>query len=188
MLGMRLWGLTGREQDQNGPVEYRGERDVIKTDKAASKMLDDILHWLMDHADDANEETGEASVAMVRRAFEMVAKISFILAIPDGARTVDHVRWAFAYFRADLNAKVALVFANDHEKTRPEEAVAARIIARLDPEKGKTLSVLANALRLPREQIQGVLISLEAKGVVKKAPTLRRYRGEPVVAWVPVAA
>ena len=141
MLGMRLWSLTGREQDQTGPVEYRHERESIKTDKKACKMLDDILHWLMDHADDANEETGEASVAMVRRAFEMVAKISFIMAIPDGKRTVEHVRWAFAYVRA--------------------------------------------ALRLPREQIQGVLISLEAKGIVKKAPTSRRYRGELVVSWLP---
>ena len=69
-------------------------------------MLKQVSKWLHAYADEMGEHTGEASVAMIRRAYELIAKISFILAIPTGHRTPDHVRWAFAYVRAELDAKI----------------------------------------------------------------------------------
>lgn len=186
MMGMKLWAMTGREADDNGPVEYRGDRVAIRTDPAADKLLTDILDWLIGHAEDANEETGEASVAMVRRSFEMIAKISFIMGIADGGRTVDHVRWAFAYVRAEMAAKVRLVFANDHATSRPEDAIAARIMARLDPEKGISASVLANRMKVNRPTIDKVLAKMEAENLAAQKIGKRLYRGQKVVNWFPV--
>jgi hypothetical protein len=184
-MQMKLWAMTGRDQEDNGPVEFRGDRVSVSTMPDADVMLDEILDWLMEYADDANEETGEASVAMVRRAFEMIGKISFILAMPDEVRTVEHVRWAFAYVLAELDGKVRLVFANDHAKTRPEEAIAARILARLDPDKGVSVAVLSNMLKLSAEQIGGVLTKLEERGMAVQRIGPRTYRGKKVVSWFP---
>jgi len=184
-MQMKLWAMTGRDQEDNGPIEFRGDRVAVPTRPDADAMLDDILDWLMEYADDANEETGEASVAMVRRAFEMIGKISFILAMADEERTVEHVRWAFAYVLAELDGKVRLVFANDHAKTRPEEAIAARILARLDPDKGVSVAVLSNMLKLSAEQIGGVLTKLEERGMAVQRIGPRTYRGKKVVSWFP---
>jgi len=184
-ISMKLFSMTGRDAENSGAVEYRGERLVLPTSADANRLLDDVLMWVMDQADDANEETGEASVAMVRRSFEMVAKISFILAIPHGERTVDHVRWAFAYVRAETAAKVALVFANDHAKSRPEEAFAARILSKLDPEKGISAAVLSNRLKIPAGQVEEILLKLEAMGEVNQKVSKRTYRGVKVANWFP---
>lgn len=180
----RLFQLSGRDQNDFGPVDCTGaDLEPIQTDVAAAKMLDDVLLWLIEYGNDAAEETGEASVAMVRRSFEMTAKISFILGLADGIRTVDHVRWAFAYCKAELDAKVALVFANDHQKSRPEEALAARILGRLDPEKGKSVAVLANQVKVDKESVSAILTKLEAKGLADQKVGNRLYRGQKVVNW-----
>lgn len=185
-MAMKLWAMTGKENDERGGlVEHRGDRISVPTTPEASALLDRVLTWILDRADDANEETGEASVAMYRRAFEQVAKISFILAIPHGERTEDHVRWAFAYVRAEMEAKVQLVFANDNAKDKPEEALAARILSRLDPDKGVSVSVLVNNLKAKRDDILKVLGKLEDQGLAVQRQSGRKYRGQPVVNWFP---
>lgn len=188
-MGMKLFHLSGRSADDHGPVDYTGQdRDEVLTDQDASDLLDAILLWLIDYGSDAAEETGEASVAMVRRSFEMVAKISFIMGMADGARTVDHVRWAFAYCKAELDAKVGLVFANDNAKARPDEAIAARIMGRLDPEKGKSAAVIANQVKTDKAKVLQILGALEAKGAAQQKVSKRTYKGQPVVYWFPVDA
>lgn len=182
-MAMRLHQISGRDAGDHGPVEWRDDRTPVPTDPEASELLVRILDWLIDYANDANEETGEASVAMVRRSFEMVGKISFIMGIADGVRTVDHVRWAFAYVRAEVDAKIALVFANDNERVRPEDALAARIMARLDAETGKSVSVLANSLKVSKAQIEEILAKLEASGAVAQKIGKRTYRGQKIVSW-----
>jgi hypothetical protein len=185
-MDMRLKSLTGREMGQIGPVEHYGDRRQVQTDPDAAAALSDILDWLIAYADDANETTGEASVAIVRRSFEMVAKISFIMGIGDDRRTLEHVRWAFAYVKAELDAKVALVFANDNAKERPEEALAARILGRLDPEKGMTANVLANRLKASSVKIDEILGKLETAGDVRRIILNRTHRGSKIVHWFPI--
>jgi hypothetical protein len=184
-MAMRLFNLTGRTTDQERKVGNIQSKIEVKTTPEAKALLDDILTWVLDYAEDASEETGEASVAMVRRSFEMIAKVSFILAIPSGVRDVDHVRWAFAYIRAETDAKVALVFANDNIKEKPEQAYAARIISKLDPEKGITAATLANRLKVPVPNIDAILHKMEEDGIVRKQVGPRVYKGKKVVQWLP---
>lgn len=184
VMSMKLFALSGRDVDDIGPVDMTGtEREPIETDPAAAKLLDEILLWLIEYGHDAAEETGEASVAMVRRCYEQVAKVSFILGVGDGVRTVDHVRWAFAYCKAELDAKVALVFANDNAKSNPQEALAARIMGRLDHEKGKSVAVLANQLKVDRSSIEPILHNLKEKGLCDEKIGKRLYRGQKVASW-----
>lgn len=183
-MAMKLMNLHGGDGER-GAVEWRDALVKISTTENADRLLTDVLKWLIDYADEMNEATGEASVAMVRRAYEQIAKISFILAIPHGERCTDHVRWAFAYVRDEMEDKIKLVFANDNAKTKPEEAMAARILGYLDPEKGTTIPVLDNRLSIDRSAIETILAKLEEKGLVFFIDTGMTRRGKKVVKWYP---
>lgn len=186
-LSMRVAQLfppcLSEETRGKGRIEWSGDQRPVKTDAEADAMLLQITHWLHRYADDMGEDTGEASVAMVRRSFEMIAKISFILAIPDGVRTAEHVRWAFAYVRQELDAKISLVFANDRGRDRPEDAMAARLMGYLDAEKGVSVSVLANRMKAPPETIKPLLARMEGAGMVRKMQG-RKYRGKVIEVWM----
>ena len=167
-------------------VEYSGARSDITTDADADVALTEISNWLIDYADHVGERTGEASVAMIRRAYELVAKVSFILAIPEGVRTLEHVQWAFAFVKDEIDFKVQLVFANDNAKSKPEDALAARLLNLIDVENGLTTAMLANKLKVPKEAIEERCRHLEASGLVKLSEG-RRYRGKVVMKWFKAA-
>ena len=188
-IAMRLTQLfNGGSFDMNdsgvGRVEFPGERDPVTTTAEASEMLVKVSRWLHAYADEMEQHTGEASVALIRRGYEMIAKVSFILAIPTGSRTAAHVAWAFAYVRAELDAKIKLVFANDNLKSRPEDAMAARILNYIDPDKGTTTGVLANRMRLSVPEVEKVLAKLEKIGQIIKSTTGKTYGGKTVNRWL----
>jgi len=164
-------------------VEFAGDREIVLTDDDASAMLQDVSRWLHRYAEDMGEHTGEASVAMIRRSFELIAKVSFILAIPTARRTAAHVRWAFAYVRAELDAKIKLVFANDNSKDRPEESIAARVVNYIDPEKGATTSVLANRMKIKPEVLTPILVRMERAGMIEATESKRAHKGVKVTVW-----
>lgn len=175
-------GLIYGGDEVSGRIEHAGARRDVFTDPDAADILEKISDWLIDYADHMGEKTGQASVALIRRAYELIAKVSFVLAIPDGTRTVDHVRWAFAYVKDELDFKVQLVFANDNAKQRPEDALAARMLNHIDAETGKTEAMLANFLHLSEPEVVTILRNLEARGeVVSKLG--RKYRGKQAVKW-----
>jgi len=169
-----------------GRIEYSGDREPVSTTDDADAMLKQVARWLHGYAEEMGEATGEASVAMIRRAYEMIAKISFIMAIPTCIRTADHVRWSFAYVRQELDAKIKLVFANDNSRDRPEESLAARVMNAIDPEKGATTAVLVNRLKVRAEVLRPVLVKLQRAGAVREGESGRKYRGQPVTIWTVV--
>jgi len=75
--------------------------------------------------------------AVVRRGYELMAKISLILAAPEGIRTAEHIRWAFAMMRRDIEEKTRLAYANENEKAAPGEALAAKIMNMVDSTMGR---------------------------------------------------
>lgn len=185
-MSMRLAALYGGlqcEDEFSARVEAQDGITYVETDEDACDALNKVSLWLIDYADEVNEQTGEASVAMVRRSYEMIAKISFILAIPDGVRTVEHVVWAFAYVLQEVRAKIALVFANDNAKTDPEGAAAARVLSYIDPEKGCSLSVLSNRSKIGKEKMTALLTKMEKAGMVYQKASNRKYRGKNVTVW-----
>jgi len=163
-------------------VEYTGARRDVTTEPDADAALTDISNWLIDYADYMGEKTGEASVAMIRRAYELVAKISFILAIPTGVRTLDHVRWAFAFVKDEIDFKVQLVFANDNAKEKPEDAIVARLLNFIDKDNGLTSSMLSDKLRVPVSVVETLCRQLETAGDVR-LKSGRKYRGKVVEKW-----
>jgi len=171
-------------QSAGARVEYAGDRQEVTTDDDAAKMLQEVSRWLHRYAEEMGEHTGEASVAMIRRSYELIAKISFILAIPAATRTAEHVRWAFAYVRAELDAKIKLVFANDNSKERPEESIAARVVNYIDPDKGASTSVLANRMKIKQEVLIPILTKMEAAGLISSIAAKKAYKGTTPRVWM----
>lgn len=137
---------SGGSFDQDcSRVEYYGPRVNIKTDSDAETMLSAALDWIENEAEKHKERTGLEAV--VRRGYEIMAKISLILAAPSGVRTSEHVRWAFAMMQRDIEEKTRLAYANEREKDSPQQAMAARILNLIDKDHGETLAVLCNRLR-----------------------------------------
>jgi len=182
MMAGKLGLIYGGSDMAGSRIEYAGSRRDVSTDPDAVAMLETISDWLIDYADHMGEKTGQASVAMIRRAYELIAKVSFVLAIPDGTRTVDHVRWAFAYVKDELDFKVQLVFANDNAKQRPEDAIAARLLNHIDADTGKTSAMLANFLHLSEAEVNTILRNLQERGEVVSRMG-RKYRGHQPKKW-----
>lgn len=176
-------GAFSADDGEGYRIENYTSRVKVTTDDEADAMLSEAKVWFHKYGEEHMEGTGESSVAMIRRGFEQVLKVSFILAIPSRVRTAEHVRWAFAYVRQELDAKIALVFANDAGKHRAEEGMAARIISYIDPDKGTSTSVIANRMKMSIEQIEPILGRMSVAGMVALESGKRKYKGKPVQVW-----
>jgi hypothetical protein len=174
---------AGHYDSTSDRIENRGSRISVPTTDDAVKMLEgtmDILHGL---AEDHTEKSGLSSLFL--RAKEQVAKISFILAAPSGLRTVEHVRWAYALVKRDVEEKVRLVIGNDREKDAPKMALVSKIENLINRDDGETFGVLANKLRkFKKEDIEKCLEELIKAGRAvleetvhpRKRITVKRYK------------
>ena len=152
------------DQNDSGRVEYYGPRVEIPTDDAAHDALDAVLTWFEDQAIEHKSRSGLE--ALFLGAYELVSKISLILAVPEGLRTVEHVRWAFTLIKRDIEEKVALVTANDREKDDPATALAARILSLCGGDDGEAIGVLRNRMRKSHrpEDVDNVVSQLVTAG------------------------
>lgn len=166
-----------------GRVEYYGERYPVPTDSEASAMLDVINAWFDDQAIAHRSISGLE--ALYLRGYQMVSKVAFILAIPERLRTAEHVRWAFALVRRDVEEKARLVTANDSQKDNPMKAMQARIANVCASEEGETIGVILNKLRpSKRDQIEKAMAAMEKAGTLKRVPSGRLYKGREVEKYV----
>jgi hypothetical protein len=164
-----------RIENYGNKVEVPSSDDAIALLKRTSKAL----HNLAEHH---AEKTGLE--ALFLRAKELVAKVSFILAVPEGVRTAEHVRWAYALVKQDVETKARTVIGNDRQKDSPEDALFSRLVNLIDHE-GETFGVIVNKLRTyKKEDIEKGLKRLVDKGFLiveesihpRKKIKIKRYR------------
>lgn len=120
----QIYSPGSAEIDDPMRIEFHGEKVQIKTTDQAIDMLEDAADWLEEFAEKHKGRTGLEAV--IRRSYELMAKISTLLAIGDGVRTEEHVRWAFAFMCRDMEAKIRLAQTNITEGS--EEALKNRIL------------------------------------------------------------
>jgi len=152
-------------------VEYYGDRIEIPTDDKARLMLGQTVKWLEDKAKEAKSTTGLESLWL--GAYELVAKVSLILAVRDGLRTSEHVRWALALIVRDVEEKSRLVVGNERQKDAPKDALAAKIMNILSGEEPERLGVIVNRLRnFRKEDVVTRLGEMVEAGVVQEIVTI----------------
>ena len=138
------YSLEGQQR-----IEHYGDRIKIPSSPKAVSMLETIKKWFDLFAYTQREETGLEALAL--RAYELVAKVSLILAVPEGLRTEEHVRWAFALIKRDIDDKTRLVIGNDRAKDSPQLALRAKILALIASDEGETFGYICNRLRTYRK-------------------------------------
>ena len=162
-------------------VEHYGEREKVATDPLAASMLAKALDWIEDHAEMHKERTGLEAV--VRRGYEIMAKISLILAAPGGIRTAEHVRWAFAIVRRDIEEKTRLAVATEHPTAAPDAALSARVLNMIDKEHGETVAVIANRLRKQKADVEALLDKMASAGLAVKKEVQHPKNRSTVCKW-----
>ncbi len=142
LMQLRSPGTFSTEAPER--IEHSGPLAVIPTDeKAAARLLDGVESYFYELG---TSLLGQPSlVPVVRRAFELVAKISLILAAPHGLRTVEHVEWAFALVDRDVKKKLMLIRSND--EIRVNDALGATILGCMDSEEPVSHGVVMDRCR-----------------------------------------
>jgi len=165
-----------------GRIENYGEKIAIPTTDDAAEMLRSANKAFQNLAEDHSEKTGLE--ALYLRAKELVGKISFIIATPSGLRTVEHVRWAYALVKNDVDTKANLVIGNDRAKDSPEKSLFSKIDNLLKDKEGKTLGVLINRLRpVSKEEIERALDKLVSKGAVIVEESVHPRRKDKIIRY-----
>jgi hypothetical protein len=162
-------------------IEYYGDRVKISTDPAAMDALDRVYHTFWQYAEDQKEATGLTPIP--RRGYEMVSKVSLILAVPSGVRTLEHVRWAYAFVRADIDQKLKLVVSND-QTYGADRVLMAKITKVIGKDHGETFGVIANRLRnYKKEDVRKALETMKDGGVAALEVTEHPRTKKPVERW-----
>jgi len=157
-------------------IEADGDRRPVPTDPAALDMLDGVLAWLEREAVAQKADTGLE--ALYLGAYELVSKVSLILALPEGRRTVEDVRYAFALVKRDVEDKSRLVMSNDLERVRPVAALEHRIMNIVAGEDGETIGVIHNRLerKFKRPDIDRALENMVASGKILRQDIPKAFR------------
>lgn len=171
------------DTEDMGRVEHRGDIARLPTTVEAGAMLDAALDWFEDQAIAQKEISGLESLFL--GAYELVSKVSLVLAMETGERTAEHVRWAFALIKRDVEDKMRLVIGNDNLRAAPEKSLKARICNAISGEGGELSGVIHNRIRdVSRKAIDAALADMVAAGQIEEVETGRIYRGKPVVRFI----
>ncbi len=159
-------------EGSSGRIQHTGERtSVSSTDEAVEAMEAAYERF---HAMAEEQKQNTSLEAIPRRGYEMTAKVSMILAIPSGVRTLEHVVWAEALARRDCEAKINMAAATEKQETA--EGVAARILTIVDIEHGETAGVIRNRVKskgFPAESVDSLLAQMEKIGLLKSEVVTR---------------
>lgn len=152
-------------------VEYRGEKVSVPTTEDAQTLMNAVYEKFQGMAEEQKGATGLEAIP--RRGYELAAKISLILALASGLRTAEHVRWAYAAAKRDVEQKIKLAYATEHDDQ--DSGLAARVMALVTHEHGESEGVICNRLRnVPKDQVKALLAQMVEKGMLRaEAVTLK---------------
>lgn len=179
IVGLYQGGVYDQDVDR---VEHYEERSQVKTDSEAATMLERVTEWSYSQAQKMKNVGLEA---IPRRAYEMVSKISLILAAPSGIRTAEHVRWAFAFIERDIREKCQLALANENDTEEAGgnimEAIGYKVISLLSDGHSETRGVVVNRCKKwPRDKVDAVLDKLIELGKITSEKTKNETNGREV--------
>ena len=162
----QLYAMGEFDTFDNGRIEHYAEKTPIGTTAEANARLDEIIDEFWQMAEDSKDNGLEA---IPRRGYELCAKVSFVLSIAEGVRTIEHVEWAYALAKADCNRKMRLALSNITKEDAPSDSIAVKIQDILEnSDDGETQGVIFNRCRPhKKEEVKSVLDKLVERGLIK---------------------
>ena len=161
---------AGGHSDTSGKIRRIGEFVEVTTTPEADALLDEVYRYFYDRAE-VHKMTSSLE-AIPRRGLEMVAKLSFILALEDGVRTVEHVRWAFEFMKVEIEAKIKMAYSEMNKDNKDAsvklKAQQARILGILSKSPTK-LGLIVNRCRgMEKAEVLAVLDSLVKAKLIRE--------------------
>lgn len=156
-------------------VERVGEISEVQTRPDAIALMDKVGEHFWELAERVKEASNLTPIP--RRGYEQVAKVSMLLAIPSGVRTVEHVRWALALVKRDVDEKIKLAQSNNEDSK--EDALIGRILSLMTKEHGETIGRIRNKCRAYRpEDVDKCVKRLEEASMLS-SEDIKPARGRP---------
>lgn len=166
----------GRYDPDDDRVEFTGEKVSVPTTPEARKLLEQVYEYFHHEADNQKGNTGLEAIP--RRGYELAAKVSLILALPDGVRTAEHVRWSFALAKRDVSQKIQLAYSTDRDDSG---GLAARVMSLVTTDHGETLGTICNRLRSePKKSVEALLTKMVDRGMLRVAESKHPVNGTPI--------
>ena len=180
---INLYSPGEYENDIHTRVEYHGEKSRVSTSDDAAAMMDIAANEFWEMAEQHKNNTGLEAVP--RRGYELMCKVSMILASAEGVRTTEHVRWAYALIKRDLDTKMKIAYSNMKQETNDiTDSVRARIMNCLDKEHGETIGVLVNRCRPhKRDVVENAIDLLLKSGTIKAVNHIHRGNGKKTLKY-----
>jgi predicted RNA-binding protein Jag len=96
--------------------------------------------------------------------------------MPSGLRTLEHVRWAYALVKRDIDSKMRVAYSNC--ATQAQDALSSKILSMVTGEHGETLGAIQRGCRAykPADVEQALERMVQAGALVKRDST---GRGRP---------
>lgn len=170
---MKMLATGGNYDPDNHRIEYLGEKRKIKTEPKARDLLNALRVWEWEYAEHHREVTGYTS--LIRRSFELISKISTILAAPEGVRRLEHVEWSAVYVRRDLDRKIRQLQSvqADHQHADDKQVqtgIESRIVNLCQKSGGEKEGIIVNrCLRrkgIDRDQVLELLCDMVKRGIL----------------------
>jgi hypothetical protein len=138
---------SGGDSESNARIEKVGNEIKVVTANDAKDALYEIQEYFHTLAEQQKESTG--LVAIPRRGFELVLRVSLIMAVGTGIRTLQDVLYAFRLIKEDILFKIELANSNKETKNKEElgDVLISSILSKLDTVELITLGQLKNKIR-----------------------------------------
>lgn len=167
-------------------VEWTGRKMNVPTTGKAADMLEAAADWFEEEAERQKGQTGLE--AIVRRSYELMAKISFILAIPGGLRDAEHVRYAYKLAVCDMRAKLRLAYTNVLGESKDATDASTALMMRIKDicgGDGETMSVIVrrSGRKYAPSDIEAIITQMVASGHVEQVEYRPEGRGRPSVRY-----
>lgn len=169
--------VTGTFKSGSNRVESNGSYNIIKTTQEALDALDEIADWFETEAEKHTENTGFEAV--VRRGYEMVEKISFILSFGGTERGIEQVEWASEYIRMDIEYKTQLAYSNVKEKSDPVKSMAVKILCSID-DSGITVGKITNRYRAKKPIVDAAITLLESQNRIYSKISYNKFNKKEI--------
>lgn len=159
----------GEHSINNDRIEKTGSDIKVTTAEDAKTILYEIQEYFHSLAESQKETNG--LVAIPRRGFELVLRISLILAIGTGIRTLQDVLYAFHLVRDDILFKIDVANSNRETKGKEDagDVLISSIMTKLDKDTYITLGQLKNKIRnFSKSQVDEAIEHLVKKKTIER--------------------
>ena len=157
-LQMQLLSIMHPGEDKSR-IEASGEYNSINISPDAKEALKSYSDWFWNKAEEHSEHTGFE--ATVRRGYELMLKIAFILSFGTDEMSAHSVHWAFEYIKRDIECKTLLAYSNIKERSDPVRSMKAKILVSAGSD-GISVGKLVNKYRSKKDIVDKAIESLLA--------------------------